>query len=116
MNVIPTLLTAIERKTGVKPVPFSSNTIQVLPCISYQVYMQGYDAVTQSWRLQIRITSDSLEEAVGLQDAIASELVTFADESKFGALNIKINGGGTIEDENTHLPQLITFFDITTEI
>ena len=112
MNVINNLLSAIEARTGVKPTAFSSFNINNLPCISFTAYRQGDNAVIESWRFQVRITAESLEEAMELEEDIADELCSLGDLADYGALRIQINGGGTLEDENTGLPQLLTYFDI----
>lgn len=115
MNVIINLLTAIEERTGIEPVPFSSSNIHNLPCISFTAYRQGDNAVIESWRFQTRITAETLGEAIALEEEVADELVSLGDLANYGALRIEINGGGTLEDEITGLPQLITYYDITTQ-
>lgn len=112
MNNIPDILEEISSATGIEPVPFSSKTIQELPSISYTMYRQGDNAVVETWRFQTRITAESLEEVIDIEETIADLLVSLGDEEKFGTLNIQVNGGGTIEDEATGLPQLITYYDI----
>lgn len=115
MNVIKNLLSTIETATGITPKAFNSSTIQTLPCISYTAFRQYDDAVKESWRFQTRITASSLLEAIELEEIIASELCSLGDEGSQGALNIVLNGGGTLEDENTGLPQILTYYDITTK-
>lgn len=115
MNVIKNLLTTIESTTGIKPVAFSSSSIQNLPCISYTAFRQYDDAVIESWRFQTRITASSLQEAIELEETIADALCSLGDQGSNGALNIVINGGGTLEDENTRLPQILTYYDIQTK-
>lgn len=60
----------------------------------------------------MRITAESFAEALALEEIIADLLVSLGDEEKFGKLRIEVNGGGTLEDENTGLPQLLTYYDI----
>lgn len=115
MNVITNLLNAIEERTDIRPVPFNSTTIQSLPSISYIAYRQGDNAIIESWRFQIRITASTLGEAIDLEEEIADELCSLGDLPNYGALSIQINGGGTLEDPETHLPQLITYYDIQTK-
>ena len=112
MDVILNLLSAIETLTGIKPEAFSSSNISNLPCISYTTYRQGDNAVIESWRLQIRITAESLQEAIELEADIADALCSLGDMADYGALRIQVNGGGTLEDENTGLPQILTYYDI----
>lgn len=47
-----------------------------------------------------------------INEAIIDTLVTLGDEEKLGALRIEVNGGGTLEEPETHFPQLLTYFDI----
>lgn len=47
-----------------------------------------------------------------IEATIADLLCTLGDEEKFGKLRIQVNGGGTLEDENTGLSQLLTYYDI----
>ena len=47
-----------------------------------------------------------------IEETIANLLVSLGDEEKFGKLRIEINGGGSLEDENTRLPMLLTYYDI----
>ena len=114
MDVIFNLLSAIEERTGIQPTPFSSSNIESLPCISFTAYLQSDNAVVESWRFQTRITAESLAEAFELNAAIADELVSLGDLAEHGALRIEINGGGTLEDENTGLPQILTYYDVQT--
>lgn len=115
MNVIINLLSAIESRTGIEPTPFSSSNIASLPCISYTAYRQGDNAVVESWRFQLRFTAETFAQAVQLEEEVADLLVSLGDLADYGALRIQINGGGTLEDEQTGLPQLITYYDITTQ-
>ena len=115
MNVITNLLSAIKGRTGIEPTPFSSKNISSLPCISYTAYRQGDNAVVESWRFQLRFTAETLAKAVELEEQVADLLVSLGDLADFGALRIEINGGGTLEDPETGLPQLLTYYDITTK-
>lgn len=46
--------------------------------------------------------------------AIRELLVTLGDEERYEALSIRVNGGGSLEDELTGLPQILTYYDINT--
>ena len=59
------------------------------------------------------MTAETLEEALRIEEQIADTLTTLGDEEKLDALNIEVNGGGTLEDEATGFPQLLTYYDIT---
>ena len=115
MNIITNILTAIEQETGIEPIPFSSSTIQNLPSITYTAYRQGDNAVIETWRFQTRVTAERLEDAIDIEEQIADALVTLGDEEKLGSLRIEVNGGGTLEDETTGLPQLLTYYDVYTK-
>jgi len=112
MNNFTEILSEISSATGIEPVAFSSKKPQNLPSISYTIYRQGDNAVVERWRFQIRITAESSEEAIDIEETIADLLCSLGDEEKFGALSIVINGGGTLEDPATGLPQLMTYYDI----
>lgn len=114
MEFLKSTLSAIEKAAGIKPVAFSSKSIESLPCVQYQIYKDGDDAVIETWRLTVRVTCETLKSALEVESAISGALVSFADEETNGTLNTVINGGGTIEDEQTGKPQLITYYDITT--
>ena len=115
MNNIQDILTAIEQATDIAPEPFSSKSIASLPSISYTTFRQGDNGVIESWRFQTRITAESVAEAIDLDATVADLLVTLGAEEKHNSLSIRINGGGTLEDERTGLPQFITYYDITTK-
>ena len=112
MNNIKKLLSAIEKATGIKPTAFKSTEISKVPAISYTAYRQSDNAVVESWRFQTRVTAQKLEDAIEIEEKIANKLTTLGDEWKLDALNITINGGGTLEDERTGFPQLLTYYDI----
>lgn len=115
MNILTNLLSAIENATGIEPIAFSSSNINTLPSITYTAYRTRDNAVVEDWRFQTRITAENYAEAVSIEEAIADALVSLGDEQNLGSLRIQINGGGTLEDEQTGLPQLITYFDIRTK-
>lgn len=115
MNIIRDINDAIEQATGITPLAFSSRSTYNLPCVTYLAYRQGDNAVVETWRYQIRITAETLEEAIDIEEAIADALVTLGAEEKLSSLSIQVNGGGTIEDELTGLPQLMTYYDVTTK-
>ncbi len=115
MNIIRQLNAAVEEAAGIAPRAFSSRTITQLPCVTYQAYRQGDNAVVESWRYQLRVTAETLEEAIDIEEAIADALVTLGAEEKLSSLTIQVNGGGTVEDELTGLPQLLTYYDVTTK-
>lgn len=48
-----------------------------------------------------------------IENSVADLLVSIGDEERFNTLSIQVNGGGTLLDEQTGLPQLITYYDIT---
>jgi hypothetical protein len=52
------------------------------------MYRQGDNAVVETWRFQTRITAESLEEAIDIEETVADLLVSLGDEEKFGTLNI----------------------------
>jgi hypothetical protein len=106
------ILNAIEVATGIHPTAFNSWQIQNLPNIAYTLYRQSDNAVIESWRLSIRITTENLQEALEIDETIANLLCTLGDEEKFGKLRIAVNGGGTLEDPNTGLPQIMSYYDI----
>lgn len=115
MNIITNLLSAIESATGIEPVAFSSSRINELPSITYTAYRTSDNAVVEGWRFQTRVTAEHYEDAIGIEEAIADALVSLGDEQNLGSLRIQVNGGGTLEDEQTGLPQLITYYDVQTK-
>lgn len=114
METILQILSAIGEGTGIEPSAFSSSTITELPCITYTAYRQQDNAVTEGWRLTIRVTAESYEEALTIETQVAELLCTLGDEERYDALKIEVSGGGAMEDETTGLPQLITYYDLTT--
>ena len=115
MNIITNLLTAIESATGIEPVAFSSRNINDLPSVTYTAYRTRDNAVVEGWRFQTRVTAEHYAQAIAIEEAIADALVSLGDEQNLGSLRIQINGGGTLEDDQTGLPQLITYYDIQTK-
>lgn len=56
-----------------------------------------------------------MEDAIEIEESIADALVTLGDEQKLNSLRIEVNGGGSLEDEKTGLPQLLTYYDVYTK-
>lgn len=112
MDFLEELLSAINEATGLDAEPFTSTTPNFVPCISYQIYRQGDNAVVSNWRFRIRITAETLEEALEIDEAIAETLCSLGDEEKYDTLQIRQNGGGTMEDPETRFPQLLDYYDI----
>ena len=108
------ILDAVETTTGIKPTAFSSKTVNSFPSITYQAYRESDDGVKELWRFQTRISCDSYAEAIEIDAALAEALCTVGDEEKHGCLYIAINGGGTLEDDTTGVPQIITYYDLLT--
>ena len=113
MNNIIQINAAIAEATGIAPTAFTAFNISEVPSITFTAYRQGDNAVTEEWRYSTRVTAESLEEAMQIEEEIADSLTTLGDEEKFSALRIEVNGGGTLEDETTGFPQLLTYYDIT---
>lgn len=111
MEWLKQFLAEIEKATGIKPTAFQTTQIQALPAINYTIYPSSNDGIKTTWRLQTRIVADDLASALGLYKKLET-LTTVADETKGGNL-VEINGGGTLLDEETNIPQLLTYFDIT---
>ena len=114
VDTLRSLRSAICSATGIEPQPFSSTSIQHLPAISYTYYIVGDNAVIADWRFEIRITAQSLDEVLEIEEKITDTLTTLGDEEKLGALKIEVSGGGSLEDEQTRLPQQFIFYDIRT--
>lgn len=115
MNILTNLLDAIETATGIKPVAFNSGKINDLPSITYTAYRTQDNAVIEGWRFQTRVTAEHYQDAVDIEQAIANVLVSLGDEQNLGSLRIQVNGGGTLQDQQTGLPQLITYYDVRTK-
>lgn len=111
MEWLKQFLADVEKATGIKPTAFQIKTIQALPAINYTIYPSSNDGIKTTWRLQTRIVADDLASALGVYKKLET-LTTVADETKGGNL-VEINGGGTVLDPDTQLPQLLTYFDIT---
>lgn len=115
MNIIKTLIDAIGDELGIEPKPFSSRLLSQLPAITYTAYPQRDNAIVESWRLQTRVTAETLEEAIDIEGSMRELLCTLGDEEKLGSLSIEVNGGGALEDEATGYPQLLTYYDVNTK-
>ena len=109
---IKLVLDAIEAETGIKPIPFSSKHANKFPAITYQAYKTSDDGVKEMWRLQLRISDKSYASSLGLEKQLSDLLCTVGDEEKFECLQIALNGGGTLEDDLTGVPQIISYYDI----
>ena len=109
---IKLVLDAIKDETGITPKPFSSKSVNNFPAITYQVYKTSDDGVKEYWRLQLRISDKSLSSSLGIEKKLSDLLCTIGDEEKFGCLNIALNGGGTLEDDLTGVPQIISYYDL----
>ena len=92
-----------------------SGKINELPSITYTAYRTRDNAVVEGWRFQTRVTAEQYKDAIEIEEAIANVLVSLGDEQNLGSLRIQINGGGTLEDDQTGLPQLITYYDVYTK-
>lgn len=107
------ILGLIEEGTGLRPQPFAIDSVKNLPALSYRIYRTSDNGSKSQWRLECRITADSLVSLLEKEDQLKDSLVTVADTTKCGC-SIAVNGGGTLLDETTGFPQQITYFDLTT--
>ena len=112
LNMITQIIGAIQQATNYRPQAFSSNMTSSVPCITYTLYKQSDNAVIQVWRLQLRFTAKTLQKCMEMSEAASNALCSLGDEEVLGALNIKQNGGGTLEDDLTCFPQVLSFYDI----
>lgn len=114
MKNLREILSAIEEATGIKPKAFAIKDIDRLPAMSYTIYRASDNGSKEQWRLQTRITAKSLAEALDMERKLTDALCTIGDETIAGC-SIEVDGGGTILEEQSGLPQQLTYFDITTK-
>ena len=108
------VLASIKEATGIQPTAFNTKSVNGVPAINYLAYVARDDGAKEVWRFQTRITARTYVEAIEVDRKMRDTLVTLGDEPKFNS-KIEVNGGGTLEDEATSYPQIITYYDITTK-
>ena len=106
------ILDAIKEETGITPKAFSTKQANTFPAITYQAYKTNDDGIKEMWRLQLRISAKDFASSLGLEKQISDLLCTVGDDEKFDCLEIAVNGGGSLEDDLTGVPQIITYYDI----
>jgi hypothetical protein len=106
------LLSVVKESTGIQPTAFSSQQINSLPAINYSFYRASDNGAVATYRLQTRTVGKDFAQTIELEQKVVDCLVTLGDSTNCGCV-IAHNGGGSLEDENTGLPQLIDYFDIT---
>lgn len=106
------LLKAIENATGIKPIPLGTEKIE--KCIVYNLAPVSDDGLVRQDRLQLRIITNSFEEAMEIGAKISKAVINFGDEAKLhGITNIVQNGGGSMKDYNTDTVHYWIFLQIT---
>lgn len=114
MVYLPDILASIKEATGISPTAFNTKDKNMVPAINYLAYVARDDGAKQVWRFQTRITAQTYTQALNIDKTLRKLLITLGDEPKFNSM-IEINGGGTLEDELTGFPQIISYYDITTK-
>lgn len=113
-DILIYLLDVIQGVTGVEPQPFQTEKYgKNLPAITYSFYTMTDSGAVASYRLLVRVHGSTYEQCVSLTDSIRKALVTVGDEYRNGC-SITGNGGGSLIDNETGIPQQISYFDITT--
>lgn len=108
------LLDAVKDATGINPAPFQTPSYaDNLPAITYSFYASSDDGAKAQYRFLVRVHAKDYEQCLELSDAVSKALITTGDETRFGC-SIDGNGGGSLVDEETNIPQQIQYFDITT--
>lgn len=108
------ILTSIKEVIGITPTAFNTKDTNIVPAINYLAYVARDDGAKQIWRFQTRITAQTYTQAIQIDRKLRKLLITLGDEPKFNSI-IQLNGGGTLEDELTGFPQIISYYDITTK-
>lgn len=108
------LLDGIEEATGIHPTAFNTTDINTIPAINYLCYRASDNGAKEQWRFQTRVTARTYEQALHIEDLLTKSLVTLGDNTNHGCV-IRVNGGGTLEDEATGFPQIMTYFDLITK-
>lgn len=114
MKHLKDLLSIIADATGVKPQAFAIRDIEMLPAMSYTIYRASDNGSREQWRMQTRITAKSLAEALDIERKLTDALCSIGDGTIAGC-SIEVNGGGTMLEQQSGLPQQLTYFDITTK-
>lgn len=113
MKVLPSLLGIVNDATGIQAVPFqTTDYAENLPAITYSFYSTNNNGQVEHFRFMTRIHAKSYQECVELSQQLSDALVTYGDETIDG-LSIKGNGGGSLIDAETGIPQQINYYDIT---
>lgn len=111
MDELTQILAAIKENLNISPTAFNTSNINSLPAINYLYYKTKDDGSVANYRLQTRITAEDFVSALGVEKQLTDLLVCVGDEERYNC-SIAVNGGGTLEDPATSLPQIITYFDV----
>lgn len=113
LDILTTLLGIAKDATGINPVPFQTESYaENLPALTYSFYCSTDDGAKAQYRLLTRVHAKSYQECLELSGKLSQALVTLGDETNAG-LVIAGNGGGSLVDSETGIPQQITYYDIT---
>lgn len=112
LEILKKLLGIAKDATGIEPVPFQTDTYKdELPALTYSFYCSTDDGAKAQYRFLTRVHAKSYQECLELSGKLSQALVTIGDETKEG-LVIEGNGGGSLVDTQTGIPQQITYYDV----
>lgn len=112
-EILYSLLDAVKDATGINPAPFQTKDYaDSLPAITYSFYCSNDNGATARYRFLTRVHAKSYQQCLEIAAKLSDALTTVGDSTRFGC-SIKGNGGGSLVDEETNIPQQIQYFDIT---
>ena len=94
------IISAIETATGLPVKPFGTNTIE--NCIVYKFNTVSDNGTVAQMKLELNIITKTIAEAVSIEAAIKTALVTVGDSKKLAGYNsAAVNGGGSLYNDET---------------
>lgn len=112
LETLKKLLGIVRDATGIEPVPFQTESYKdALPALTYSFYCSTDDGAKAHYRFLTRVHAKNYQECLEISEKLSSALVTLGDETLEG-LVIAGNGGGSLVDTETGIPQQINYYDI----
>lgn len=102
------IVNLLEEKTGLPVKPFGIDSLD--ECIIFNTVPQTNDGIIETWRLELRLITDTLLRAEELKKLITNTLCTVGDNPNGEMLDCHLNGGGSLKDPNGTIHSIMYFY------
>lgn len=105
------IIKAIESATGLFVKPLKTDKVE--ECVVYAIVPQTDDGAVATYRLELRIITNTVAKGEEVKSAILSTLLTVGDIPKHGYNECYLNGGGQLYDADTKTVHTLLYLYIT---